>query len=294
MKKLIAIISAALAFAVYSAPMASQNWVSNRVNEAKFEMDARTDLKLQDALRTLDRAIELLGAYSPELTNDTQYVSRSGTNECYLISSFADTNFVDKLVAWDKVSDKPRNYYNADLDFHIYVYEDFNEVSVRTNTFSSSITKMVSAPVDEIVSVTNDIPVTSYQSTPIWVPESTIEQVYTYEIDGVVHYTTNTVVVPAYISGYDTTLVTNSLAQQINTYTNTTYEYSLVTNTTQYVKIYVTTNTYNKVWGQKGDAIYPSLNNLLNWRLSSPTGEEMIIYKYDCNDAEWYRALHGE
>lgn len=294
MKKTIAILSLACAAVAAAAPMASQNWVSNRIEQAQFETEARTDMKLQDSLAIMQRALDILGEASPDLTNEVQYVSRAGSNDCYVVSSYADTNFVGRIVAWDRESSHPRRYVNSALGFEIFRYDGWEDVTVRTNTYSSSAVSLVSTPSSYVVEVTNTVPVTEYTSTPIWVPESVEYREYPYVVSNQTVYITNAVTIPAYISGYDTVLVTNSWVTQVNAYTNLVFDYSYVTNTYSFTREYATTNVYTKVWGELGGAEFPQQSQYLNWRLVSPQGYIMEIYGYRCNDAEWYRAVYGE
>ena len=168
------------------------------------------------------------------------------------------------------------------------------DVTVRTNTYSPSTISLVSTPSNVVTSVTNTRPVTSYTSTPIWVPESVEYRAYPYVVSNETVYITNAVTIPAYISGYNTVLVTNSWITQVTSYTNLTFDYSYKTNTFSFSREYATTNTYTKVWGELGGVVFPQRSRLLNWRLVSPQGNIMEIYGYRCNDAEWYRAVYGE
>lgn len=288
-KALFAAAALAVAAAI-AAPMASQNWARALVDEAMFETDARTDSKIQEAMKSIDRAVSIFAELQPSLTNEVSGVSISGSNDCYIVSSYPpDTNIVGSVVAWDRQSESPRRYVNAPHAIEIMRYDNYTNVTARTNVFTTSTVTLETAPAYEITSVTNRTPDISYTSTPIWAPETTERRIYEYETTNGTFAVTNYVTIPAYISGYSTSATTNWV-ENVTVYTNTTFNYTYVTNTEETVRVNWSTNVYTKLWGTLGGVPLVQQSNLVPWALESPDGR-MEFFKFLCSDAAWYEAV---
>lgn len=278
-KVLMAALVAALSAAAHCAPayMASQTWVTNRINRQVFE---------SDRFSSIERAFL---QYLPSLEDSWTFEDSGGTNQAYYVYQYGGYPLEGAFLIWDGRDTNPRTYTNAVFGCAYYVETNHTDIAFTTNVYSTVDYDYNTIEENYETAITNRFYDTTATFTPQYGETETIYIVNTNYVAGVEVVVTNEISQTPLI-GYTSQIVTNGYEDVISVSTNFNYHTEITSVTNTVTGIFAVTNTYTLAW--MAGSVNASQRGFFGQQYLYDTTNVVIkLLYYPCSDAKRDEAL---
>ena len=282
MKKALTALFSAAALAAHCAPsyMASQTWVTNRINRQVFE---------SDRFESIERAFL---KYLPGLDDAWTFEDSGGTNRAYYVYQYGDYPLEGKFLIWDGVESNPTTYTNAVFGVAYHILTNAVEISLYTNVTEFTDYVYDTVETHDEYAVTNRFYETSATITPVYGTNETIYVINTNWVGDAMFVMTNEISQTPLI-GYDTQITTNGYTDVVTLATNFNYVVNVTTNTTQTRTVFAVTNVFDYAW-MDGNVHATQRGFFGQQYLYDTTNVVMKLLYYPCSDAKREEAMGME
>lgn len=282
MKRTLAALLVMLGASAHAAPayMASQTWVTNRINRLVFE---------SERFESIERAFL---QYLPSLDDAWTFEDSVGTNRAYYVYQYDGSPLEGKFLVWDGVNTNPMTYTNAVFGVAYHIQTNVTEITFYTNVTEYTDYEYITTESHDEYAITNTFSETSATITPIYGPEEVIYIINTNYV-GYEEFVVTNAITQTPLLGYNSEIVTNGYYDVITIATNFNYTTSVITNTTRNVSVYPSTNTFTYAW-MDGNVHATQRGYFGQQYLYDTTNGVIKLLYYPCNDARREEALGRE